>query len=473
MRILFINPPIEHPIRVEGPNKVWLQYETAPPLGIMSLSAYLKTKGFTDIKLINGQIAAGATDGEILREAESFRPDVIGFTVGTQLYYNSTRIAGMIKDRIPGARIVFGGPHLTVYGKETVSQPMVDFGVVGEGEYTFCELLEALEGGGDFAGVPGLVWKRDSEVVCNEARKFPEPLDALPPPDQSLYDYRQGRVQFDDVGPTGLIITSRGCPYNCTFCGLNYPYYRMRSAESVIDEMVELVRAGYRSIDFFDDNFNVSRRRVVEICDLIRARKLDVPWSFRGRIDSFDEEQAKAVADAGCKRISFGAESGSQPILDDLNKKITVEQTRTAFSLAKRYGIKTVAYFMFGLPGETPEEARKTVDLIFEIEPDYLACFQFLPQPGSELYRKAIGAGAFPDYAADFARNPVPDLYARTWETAMSDEQVFKLIRNLMLRFYFRPSYLFNATRRVRSLEDFLTKARTAATMLLRLSKVA
>jgi anaerobic magnesium-protoporphyrin IX monomethyl ester cyclase len=469
MKILFINPPIQYPIRVRGPSNSLIQHDFAPPLGLMALSSYIKARGFADVTLINGQTPGGVTDAEILEAVGRLRPDVVGITVNSMLYYNSVRIAGLIKNVLPDAKVVFGGPHLTIYGKESVSQPGVDFGVVGEGEYTFHELLEALGGRREILGIDGLIWKRDSEVISNPPRKFTEPLDALPLPDHTLYDCRQGRIQFDDVGPTGLVISSRGCPYRCTFCCLNYPYYRTRSAGGIVDEMILLEEMGYRSIDFYDDNFNVSRSRVLEICDLIRRRNLRIPWSFRGRVDKFDESQARAVAGAGCKRISFGVESGSQEILDSIGKQITLEQIRTAFALAKKFGIATVAYFMLGLPGETIEQARKTVDLAVEIEPDYLVIQNLIPQPGSRIYQDALAAGAFPDWALEFAKHPVPEIYIRSWETGMTEEQIFKLLRSTILRFYFRPRYLLRALSRIGSAENFFIKARTALNMLVRL----
>jgi anaerobic magnesium-protoporphyrin IX monomethyl ester cyclase len=467
MRILFINPPIQHAFALRGPNRVWLQYELAPPLGLMSLSAYVKRHGYAKVRLLNGQTPQGASDQEILSAARAYQPDVVGFTVNSVLYYNACRVASEIKKAVPATKIVFGGPHLTEYAVEAVQQPMVDFAVYGEGEHTFHELLQGLDGDREISSITGLVHKLPSgEVIKNPPRRVTEPLDALPMPDYSLYDYRQARIQFSSVGPTGIMITSRGCPFACTFCSRNYGYYRARSAESVVAEMLVLKHMGYRAIEFFDDSFNVSRERVLDICRLIRSRRVDLPWSFRGRVDKFDEHLAGEAAAAGCVRASFGVESGCQAVLDRIHKGTTVAQAREAFRNARHFGIETVAYFMLGLPGETRVEAEQTTALIRELRPDYLVLQSLVPQPGSPLYREAVAAGAFPDRLRDWARHPFPDLAVPAYEGPMSEQEIFALVRSSLVRFYTRPSFMARSLIKIRSLEDLRVKTRTALRLL-------
>jgi anaerobic magnesium-protoporphyrin IX monomethyl ester cyclase len=466
VRILFINPPMQNAVRFRGPNRSIMQFDDAPPLGIMAISAYIKRHGYKNVEFINGQARKGVTDSQILAAVERFDPDVVGFTVGTIVYYNCVRIAALIKESAPGVKVVLGGPHLTVYGAESVSQPPVDFGVVGEGEYPFLDLLRAIESGGDFGKITGLVWKRNGEVVMNPPKILTEPIDALPLPDYSLFDPAGFRVQFDDVSPTGIIISSRGCPYRCTFCCRNNPYWRGRSAESVVDEMIELKRMGYRSITFYDDTFNVSKKRVLSICRLIRERGVGLPWSFRGRVNGFDEDLARTLAEAGCVRAHLGIEAGTQEMLDKIKKGVTLEEIRTAFALCRKHGILTVAYFILGLPGETLKQAETTIELAFDLDPDFASFHSLMPIPGSEIYRDAVAAGAFDDYMLEWAKNPTPELSIKSWETGMSEKQVFGLVRRALFRFYFRPAYILKTLRRIGSLENFLTKARTALSLL-------
>lgn len=466
MRVLLINPPADYGIQLRGAERVWAQHELAPPLGLMSLSAYLKAHGYKEIKLINGQTPRRVTDAEIIRTVESYRPEVVGFTVNILYYYNAVRIAKLIKDTDPSVPIVFGGPHPTLYPEEAVAQPGVDFAVVGEGEYILLELLQALEKGRDFSAINGLVWKRGAEIVRNPPRKFHEPLDALPMPDYGLFNPNHYRIRFDDLHPTALMITSRGCPLRCTFCGQTQRYYRMRSAESVVGEMQALMRLGYRSIGFFDDNFSLHRKRVLEICRLIRAQELNLPWSFRGRVDRFDEEMVEAITNAGCRRATFGVESGTQEMLDAVHKRTTMAEIRAAFSLAKKYHLVTMGYFMLGLPGETLDQARQTMRFAFDVDPDFIVLCPFIPTPGSQIYQEAVASGALPDYWMEFARHPTPHLPIKRWETGITEKQIFKLLYRTYFRFYLRPGKLRAIMGRVSNWEDLWIKVATAANVL-------
>lgn len=443
MRILLINPPICHPTIVPGLNSTWREHDWAPPLGLMAISAYSKKFGHREIRLLNGQTAKGLTDQEAITETLEFKPELVGITTSTFFLYDAIRMARLVKGCLPAARIVLGGPHLTEYAMETVEHPEVDFGVVGEGELPFLELIEALARQGDFSRIPGLAWKApDGKVHVNPPEPARLSLDDLPVPDYDLIDISGYRIAYDYLHPSGVIVTSRGCPYHCTFCSLNYPYFRTRGAESIVNEMKFLKSLGYRAVTFNDDNFNVSRKRVLQICDLIVEQGLCLPWSFRGRVDCIDEELIQKVAAAGCIRIHFGVESGVQEILDSSKKGITLGETREAFRLCRKYKISTVAFFMFGLPGETQEQAQKTIDFALELNPEYVVFTSLMPQPGSALYTQALQAGAFSDYLREFAKDPVPDLVWRGWYTGMSQEIMDSLMHQALFRFYLRPGYI-------------------------------
>jgi len=470
MRILLINPPLESAVSYPGPNQVVMQHDYAPPLGLMSLSAYVKERGYTNLQLINGQTPVPIKDSDILRTVRTFQPDVIGITLSTLIYYNGVRIAELVKKTWPQACIVVGGPHVTLYPLESASQPGVDIAVIGEGEETFHEILQALEKSSDMDLIPGIVWKQGQEIMQNAPRRHWKPLDQIPMPDYSLYKTQFHRVRFDDFAPTGMIITSRGCPFQCTFCSQVYREYRERSAERVVQDMMRLQGLGYRSVGFWDDTFNLSKQRVLDICRLIREENINLPWSFRGRVTGFDEEQARAVKQAGCIRAHFGVESGTQEMLDKLQKGTTLDQIRSAFALCKRHQIHTMAFFMLGLPGETVDQAEETIRFAFEIDPDFAVFHTLIPFPGSRIYEDAVKAGAFPDYIREFSLHPTPSLDILSWETGMTKKQSYQLLRKALLRFYFRPSYIFKSLKRIGSLENFLTKSSTVIRILFRIN---
>lgn len=469
MKILLINPPIQYAARFPGPNSTWTYHELAPPLGLMAISAYIKLFGYRDVEMLNGQTSQGFEDDQLVAALKRYEPAVVGITTSSNLLYNVLRIARVIKSHLPTSQIVLGGPHLTCYGRETVAHPEVDFGVVGEGEYTFLELLRSLDGAGEMGDVTGLVWKKGEEIVQNPPRVLSESLDDLPMPDFSLFDLKQHRIPYDDYHPSGMIISSRGCPYHCTFCSRNYPYYRMRGAESVVEEMEALKNMGCRSVSFYDETFNGSKRRVMDICRLLLERRVGLHWSFRGRVDRIDDEMARVMASAGCVRVNFGVESGTQEMLDRINKKTTLEQATNAFSLCRKHGISTVGFFMLGLPGETREQAEKTIDFARSLDPDYLLFTSLIPEPGSSIYQEALSAGAFPDYCLEFARNPVPDFVFRSWETGMKEAEVFDLMLKGLSSLYLKPTYVLRRLRQVKSLDDLGTKCGMGLRLLYRM----
>jgi anaerobic magnesium-protoporphyrin IX monomethyl ester cyclase len=437
----------------------------------MALSAYAKRFGYCDIALLNGQTPRGLSDAQITSHLRASPPAVVGITTQTMLWYEVARLARLVKRTLPTTKVVLGGPHLTHFGRETVAQDAVDFGIIGEGESTFLELLRTLEGKRALASVAGLVWKRGSEVVVNPARTTFEPLDDLPSPDHSLYDLRQHRIPFDECSPTGIIISSRGCPHHCAFCSRNYPYYRMRSAENVVAEMQAYKEMGYRAVTFYDDTFNASRQRVLEICHLLQERHVHLPWSFRARVDQLDEATARAAAEAGCRRVYLGVESGVQRVLDRVRKGITVEQIRSAFSACRRNGLTTVAYVVLGLPDETRRDAEQSLALIRGIDPDYVVYQTLLPVPGSPIYEEALAARAFPDYWREYARDPRPEMSARLWETGMRQDEVFRVMMQGLAEFYFRPRYVLRRLMQVRSLEDLATKSAMGVRLLGRMAR--
>lgn len=472
MRILLINPPVSNATGVPGLNSTWREHDFAPPLGLMAVSAWVKKFGYRDIRLLNGQTEAGLQDAQIQATLDEFQPEVVGITTSTLFLYDVLRVARLVRQWRPDAKIVLGGPHLTEYAKESVERPEIDFAVVGEGEVPFLALLRALEKNEIVDGIPGLAYRRDDEtVVVNPPDHRLLALDDLPLPDYEIVDISQYHIPYDHLHPSGIIVTSRGCPYRCTFCSLNYPYFRTRGPESVVNEMEALKKMGCKTVTFNDDNFNVSRQRVMEICDLIIERNLNLPWSFRGRVDCVDEEMIGKAARAGCIRVHFGVESGTQEMLDATKKGITLDQARAAFALCRKYKIATVAFFMIGLPGETAEQARKTIDFALELNPEYVVFTSLIPQPGSEIYEQALAEGAFPDYIREFARNPVPDFQWRVWNTGMTQDRINSLMRSGLVRFYLRPGYIAHRFATLDGARDLGMKITSGAKLIWQLMR--
>ena len=228
--------------------------------------------------------------------------------------------------------------------------------------------------------------------MCNPPRKLMENLDEIPFMPLELFPMDKYVRSFCEleVYPVDLMCTSRGCPYTCRFCSNEYVWghkVRAMSAKRVVDEIEHMVeKYDTKGIYFREDNFTILKKRVGLICDEIKSRGIEIEWICQSRVKPLDEEVIKKMADAGCKSVWFGVESGSQKILDMLNKGITLSDIKRAFDIYKKYGIKRGASVMIGIPGESLDDIQKTRDLINEIKPDYVFWNPFLGIPGSEIY---------------------------------------------------------------------------------------
>jgi radical SAM superfamily enzyme YgiQ (UPF0313 family) len=262
-----------------------------------------------------------------------------------------------------------------------------------EGEVTLAELLERLEGGRDPGDLPGLVHRRDGEIKVNPPRPYIQDLDSLPLPAFDLiedFDVYAPPLFHYKERPVGSVITSRGCPYECTFCEKTTfgNRLRLRSARSVVDEIELLVRRhGVKEISFSDDTFTLNRRRVYEIFDDVRARGLEFPWTCMARMDrTVDEPLLRYMRDNGCWYILFGIESGDPEILREIKKKIDLDDVRRIIDICHRLGIVSKGFFIVGHPRETPESIERTIKLACDLKLDYINVTINTPMPGSYQY---------------------------------------------------------------------------------------
>lgn len=357
-----------------------------PPLGIGYLAAALQQEGH-QVHLID---CTFRTRREALQEALAVGAEVVGLYCMVTMVDDCLWFAEQLR---PTARLlVAGGPLPTCDPLAFLKH--FDVVVRGEGERTVCELLREWSKGVDLARVPGIVLRQRQEAGSNPIftvdRPFEMDLDALPRPARSLFpnaDYlRHGKKKYGYSIST--VMSTRGCPFRCEFCS-NVVFggsYRERSPEEVVDEVEQVLRLGYDRISFADDVFTLRKERVLRICAEIHRRKLNFHWECLGRVDSLDEATAREMRHAGCARIYFGIESGSQPILDQMNKRTTPEEARQAVEAAHRAGLEVGAFFILGYPGDTDETVLATLRYAGSLPLDYLGLTMPYPLPGTALY---------------------------------------------------------------------------------------
>jgi len=371
--------------------------KVAPPFGIMAVGAYLKQAGH-EVTLLDW---SGEPLGEDKRQALlDSEPDVVGFHVKISTTVHRAMAAGKWA-REAGAKIMWGGAGPTIIPGPMAAEGGIDVAVLGEGEVTSAETLEAFEGQRDLKDVAGIAYLDDGRVRVNPRRERVKDINELPMPLwEGLPDLERYFTPLHGRNAVPLV-TSRGCPGRCTFCYTKAMWgYRWAalSPERVVGEMQRVMSLDPRIGGFLiiDDLFAQDPRRVRRICELILERGIDIRWNCEIRADLIDPDLLPLMRRAGCRQVLIGVESGSQRILDLVRKDIKVEDTVRACRLLKENGIEIYAMMVNGLPTETEEDIQATERLLKEIRPEFTEFLVYTPYPGTPLFEEAVERGFQP-----------------------------------------------------------------------------
>ncbi len=441
MKILFINPPARKPEH---------QSIVVPPLGLLYVATHLKRAGY-DVKVTDA-FAEGMDWHRFESYIHEEKPDVMG--IGGMSPVIDTTFKSIKIARPHTRHIIMGGPHVSLYRDRIFEQcPEIDYAVIGEGEETALALIRAIETGKTTSGIEGVTTK----TISNNDRKLIPDIDTLRHPDRCLISNQLYRYPLLKYRHVTTVMTSRGCPYGCTFCDKSIfgSEWRARSVDSVLDELDEIVNAHQiKSIVFYDDLFTVNKDRVVGICEGILRKGYKISWKCEGRVNLVDLDVMKLMKRAGCQIIAYGVESANQAGLDYLNKKSTVEQTIRAFDLTGKAGIQTMAYFILGIPVETFEDELKTIDLAKAIKATYAQFSILSPYYGTKVYDDAVKKGW---YAEVDAKNPMdkdlkrPVILSDNWD----EEKLQRILTAAHREFYLRPSYIIQLLLSMKSIHQF------------------
>jgi anaerobic magnesium-protoporphyrin IX monomethyl ester cyclase len=468
MKVLLIRPPHDHMITTNVPKFVDTETGMYPPLGLLYVAAGLQTWTDAEVQLLDAPALHLDQKGIAERIAQK-KPDIVGIQAMTFTLIDAIATVRTVKSVRPGAHVSLGGPHVNLYPKETLSIEGVDSLVLGEGERTLAEMVNALASGADPADTPAVAVMRNGKLSTIKARPLESNLDSLPQPARNLIDSSLYWSVLAKRSPITTAMTSRGCPMKCIFCDRPHlgKIFRCRSAQSVVDEMEDCVNRGIREIFLYDDTFTIKRQRIFEIRDEIERRSLDVHWDIRARADTLDADVIKAMKEAGVARIHIGVESGSPRILKIMKKGIAIEQAHNAFELCRRFGITSLAYFMLGNPTETHKDIDMTMQFIRRCRADYAHISITTPFPGTELYSMGLTQGIFErDYWRDFAANPDEHFQPPAWTENFTQDQLEHIRQQAYKAFYTRPSRLIRRLLAVRSIKELWTKSRIGARLL-------
>ncbi len=403
---------------------------------------------------------------------KKFKPDVIGFMMTTYMFRETLEWARELKAAV-GAPVVIGGYNLRVYPRESLMNDVADYGCYQQALKMFPALLGELEGGRDFESVPGLVFKKNNDIIVNEPHPEEENFDAYPNPARHLLpnelyaEFPTERRNFT------VMVTSLGCPMRCSFCEAGGTKYSPRSPEIVVNEIKECAgKYGIREIDIFDYDFTAQRKRVDEICDGIIRNGLDVTWACRSRIDQVDAALLNKMHRAGCRRIYYGIESHSQETLDAMRKQIKIKQVRDTIEVTRKTGIKTLGFFLCGVPGETAKSFSKTVKFAVSLKLDYAQFSKLTAKPCTELWKDMVGETGI-DYWKDYIVGKTEEKQLpRPW-TSLSNDDIDRLTKRAYLRLYASPAFLWRAVIRVSSFTEFRRKFLALIDMVLRQESVS
>jgi len=343
-------------------------------------------------------IAERISDGEYVRKVADYKPGLVVHEVSTASMDTDLRLLKRVNAALKGrAKLAICGPDFNIRTPEFLAaNPLVDFVFQGEYEFLLLELVRALDSGGGFGAIAGLIYRADDgTIVINEPRALVRDLELYPWPARYFlpmenYNDTPGGIPL----PSAQMWASRGCPYDCNFCA--WPQiiygghnYRVRDPIDVVDEMEYLIRTcEFQSVYFDDDTFNIGKKRIMDICAEMDRRGLRIPWAVMARADTADREMLEAMRSVGLHAIKYGVESADQTILDNCGKKLDLNKVRDTVAVTRELGIKYHLTFSFGLPGETFDSARRTIALALELDPDTLQFSIITPFPGSRYYRE-------------------------------------------------------------------------------------
>jgi radical SAM superfamily enzyme YgiQ (UPF0313 family) len=440
MKVTFLNPP-------QTNSKYKFLGVVAPSLGIGYMASVLEHND-VDVDVLDASALELSYD-EIGQEILKRNPDIVSISALTPTIGVALDSADKIKQVKPDTIVVLGGYHPTFEYESVLEEKSVDVVVRGEGEYTLLELVQTLENNGDLKNVRGLAFhdEADGSLVLTPERPIVQNLNELPFPAFHLFPMEKYRILNISTN-VATIITTRGCPMQCSFCSsaaLHGNKLRRRSYQNVCDEIeLRLMEENIDTIAFMDDTFTLNKRFVRDFCNEIKRRNLKFWWGCTSRVDTLDEELLELMKEAGCITLFMGVESADQHVLEKMNKNITLDKTQRAFDLCRKVGIRTIASCVIGMPEDTRESIISTIEFVKKLNPSYALYSLATPYPGTRFYNETFKKDliTIKDWSKYTLINPVLETID------CSSAELRSLQKKAFIGFYLRPSYLIRQASR-------------------------
>jgi len=456
MKILLINPPYNgksierrHRCTRIDPND-WVH----PPLPLMCLYSVLEEKG-AKVELVDA-IHKKLNHQDILKICQKIKPEVVVSWTGNFSHPIDIQILQVIKQEFPKIFTVLTGTDIISAKPEIfLAKDFIDLVVIGEAELSMDDLVDFWQGKKKKSEIRNAAYREDNGNYTFGPKEQLQDLDSIPFPNRQVVsnEYYIGfpflSEKFTDI------LTSRGCPFHCTFCTSSLYWgqgYRVRSAKNIVDEIQQCIeKFGIETFFIADDEFAINQQRTLEMCDEIRKRQLKIKWACQMRVTTPTEELIKQMTEAGCVYIHFGVEFGTQKELDFFKKDITPEQTIKAFELTKKYRIENCATVIIGTPEGTKEDIKATVDLVKKIKPDYIHISPLIPIVGSPYYHQLKEEGRLKNEKYNQYVKPNIMFIPKN----MTEDEIRKEISRNWLKLSFRPYYIWGHLKRAIKKRDF------------------
>jgi radical SAM superfamily enzyme YgiQ (UPF0313 family) len=385
MRILLIQP---FPFQTYGTSR----YSNRIPLGILYIGEVLSKLPKIEIHILD--LSLKKPDFNFSKFLLSVSPEISGISIhSTAIASFSYYLAKKIRINFPGCLLLAGGAHASAAPLDVMNNSCFDIVVTGEGEEIVCELVRRLSINKDITKVAGIYLRKNNKIIYTGVGQLPD-LNSLPHMPSNLIDLKnyELKVPYLPSGKTINLITSRGCSYKCQFCSyksLSGTRPRFRNANMLFTELNRAVyEFGISNFYFVDDNFLCDFDRIFELKKMLYSHNLKINWKCQARAEFVTQNIviAETIASMGCKHVSFGIESGDQNVLNSISKHLRVSDGKTAIKLAKTQGIAVRCFLMVGLPFQTNDSINKTIDFLYETQPDEISVNIFVPFPGSPIY---------------------------------------------------------------------------------------
>ncbi len=447
-KVLLIYPPspvLNREDRCQQPTKELLVIPPLPPTDLMYLASISEGCGY------EAMIRDYSQGNDFISDLKSFKPNFLVANIATPTFKSDMEALKLAKEISPNTTIIVKGASFLTYNTNAIYEnSFIDYVIIGEAELTLRDILN---------GVPdneilGICYRDNFQPVKTDKRLFIENLDILPFPARHLVDNSK-YIRPDNGKIQAVVKVSRGCPYHCFFClatPVSGSKVRIRSAENIIAELKECVeKYNIKNFLFWSDIFNFDREWTINLCKKIIESGLKITWSSNTRANTMDEEMAEIMYKAGCRLVSIGVESGSQTMLNNIGKKLSLDEIRNTVKILKKNKIKIYNYFVIGLPWETEETVEETIKFAIELDSNFVSFYTATPLPGTKYFAYAM-LNKLVDSNMDFTKayfEPVVKSHTLT------KERIFELHKQAVRRFYLRPKFIIKTLLSLRSFVEF------------------